>query len=136
MSAKFDVPSLNLKVHDLFDIGKSFFVKDHENKNECDVKIAELVKMAIEAKAAMDGGGLSVADIREVSRNLEKIEIAKNFFTKALRAFTSVEDARKSAEKALAEKRKEKEAMIAKRQMERRKHITPEEILKKKIADK
>ena len=133
MPAKFDVPHLNLKAHDLFDTGRAFFVRNPEGRKEAEEKIAEIVKLAAEANEALSGNGLTHAETKEVTRAVEKLGIAKNFFAKTLGAFTSVEDNKKRAEADLAKRRKEKDGLIAKRAKEM--EIRNENRKKKEISD-
>lgn len=133
MSAtKLDIPSMNTKAHDLFEIGKAFFVRNPEQKKECDKKLAEVVELLAEATSAHSSTHLSAAELKEVSRIIDKLGIVKNYLSKAVGGFNSVEENRKRADKALADKRKEKEALIAKRADERK---VREDNRKKKEAE-
>ena len=113
----YDVPCLNINAHDLFELARSFAVRDHTQKKECDKKIAEIAELIVEANG-VDTKGLSASDVREIARAVDKLNIAKNYFLKAVGSYNAVQENQKRAEENLAKKRKDKEALIAKRQEE------------------
>lgn len=122
---KFDIAKYNLKAHDLFEIGKSISVRTEDSKKEAEKKLAELTKILADGHEALKDTTLTPAQVREVKRALDRLEIAKNFLSKTLGLFTAAETYKKDAEESLARKRKEKETLIESRRKEKRAHQSP-----------
>lgn len=116
---KFDVPSLNVRSHELFELSKVSLVVNAETQKDVEAQLEEITSLTEDANDAIKSGKLSPAEQKEVSRAIDKLSIARNFFQKTLGTFTAAVSDKKNAEESLAKERKKKEALIESRRKEK-----------------